>query len=166
MTIILSNQSIMRMLYYQTDSPLEESTVDRNGQIVEQSDITPDMITNKNIIMLQPFYNTTILSDSTIKVFINPYKGNLKDFNFNSNIFTCDIAIPNTFWVLQGNGQIRAIQIAQFLTEQVDNQILNGGLGRVFVIEYKVSKINDTYSCMTLFLKVDSSAKESAKENG
>jgi len=160
---IKNNQSILRMIYYLTDDPLASETTDRNGNLVIQDDITSDIVNEKNNILFQHFDSNTIEKDSTVKVFINPIHGNLRDLATNRNIFSIDFVIPNIYWELQGQCLIRPIEMASFLAEQIDNQNDITGVGRLYIVEYKSDKLSgsDSYSYFTLFVQIDNSSIDS-----
>ena len=129
-------------IYHLVDDPLSES------------DVTEDLMGNGNIILT--LFDETVLTNSQIKVFLNPFNGSLKSMPLSDIVFTLDIIVPNLYWKLNGMGQIRPYRIADEFTQLVDGQKV-AGMGEVNITNFKAYKVNATYSGLTLFIEVNSS---------
>lgn len=144
LTLIVSNQNILKYIYYiDSDDPLS------------QPDVTEDLIENGNII-LTPF-NPEVLSQEKICMFFNPYEGNLKNQPLSDIVFLIDLIIPTNKWLLSGLGQIRAFRIADEIAQDIDQKNV-AGIGQTEIERFRMFKLNDVYSGLTLWIKVNSSS--------
>ena len=109
---------------------------------------------NGNIILT--LFDETVLTNSQVKVFLNPFNGSLKSMPTSDIVFTLDIVVPNLYWKLNGMGQLRPYRIADEFAQLVDGQKV-AGLGEVNITNFKAYKVNATYSGLTLFIEVNSS---------
>ena len=139
---MLSSQNILKYIYHLVDDPLSES------------DVTEDLMVNGNIILT--LFDETVLTNSQVKVFLNPFNGSLKSMPLSDIVFTLDIIVPNLYWKLNGMGQIRPYRIADEFAQLVDGQKV-AGIGEVNITNFKAYKVNTTYSGLTLFIEVNSS---------
>jgi len=140
--LLLGSQNISKYIYHLVDDPLSES------------DVTEDLMGNGNIILT--LFDETVLTNSQIKVFLNPFNGSLKSMPLSDIVFTLDIIVPNLYWKLNGMGQIRPYRIADEFAQLVDGQKV-AGMGEVNITNFKAYKVNATYSGLTLFIEVNSS---------
>ena len=140
--MLLGSQNISKYIYHLVDDPLSES------------DVTEDLMGNGNIILT--LFDETVLTNSQIKVFLNPFNGSLKSMPLSDIVFTLDIIVPNLYWKLNGMGQIRPYRIADEFAQLVDGQKV-AGMGEVNITNFKAYKVNATYSGLTLFIEVNSS---------
>ena len=138
---MLSSQNILKYIYHLVDDPLSES------------DVTEDLMVNGNIILT--LFDETVLTNSQVKVFLNPFNGSLKSMPLSDIVFTLDIIVPNIYWKLNGMGQIRPYRIADEFAQLVDGKKI--GIGEANVTNFKAYKVNATYSGLTLFIEVNSS---------
>jgi len=132
--LLLSSKNISKYIYHLVDDPLSES------------DVTEDLMGNGNIILT--LFDETVLTNSQVKVFLNPFNGSLKSMPLSDIVFTLDI--------LNGMGQIRPYRIADEFAQLVDGQKV-AGIGEVNITNFKAYKVNTTYSGLTLFIEVNSS---------
>ena len=139
---MLGSQNILKYIYHLVDDPLSES------------DVTEDLMSNGNIILT--LFDETVLTNSQVKLFLNPFNGSLKSMPLSDIVFTLDIVVPNLYWKLNGMGQLRPYRIADEFAQLVDGQKV-AGLGEVNITNFKAYKINATYSGLTLFIEVNSS---------
>ena len=121
---------------------------------MSESDVTEDLMGNGNIILT--LFDETVLTNSQVKVFLNPFNGSLKSMPLSDIVFTLDIIVPNLYWKLNGMGQIRPYRIADEFAQLVDGQKV-AGMGEVNITNFKAYKVNTTYSGLTLFIEVNSS---------
>jgi len=140
--LLLSSKNISKYIYHLVDDPLSES------------DVTEDLMGNGNIILT--LFDETVLTNSQVKVFLNPFNGSLKSMPLSDIVFTLDIIVPNLYWKLNGMGQIRPYRIADEFAQLVDGQKV-AGIGEVNITNFKAYKVNTTYSGLTLFIEVNSS---------
>ena len=140
--MLLGSQNISKYIYHLVDDPLSES------------DVTEDLMGNGNIILT--LFDETVLTNSQVKVFLNPFNGSLKSMPLSDIVFTLDIIVPNLYWKLNGMGQIRPYRIADEFAQLVDGQKV-AGMGEVNITNFKAYKVNATYSGLTLFIEVNSS---------
>jgi hypothetical protein len=144
LAIILNNQNILKYIYYiDSDNPLAES------------DVTIDLIQNGNII-LSPF-DPTILTEETMKVFINPLEGNFNALALSNLTFLIDIVLPVRKWLIPGMGKIRVFRISDELSQEIDHQKIMG-MSECEVQKFRIYKVNDSYAGMSLWIKVNSSS--------
>ena len=139
--MLLGSQNISKYIYHLVDDPLSES------------DVTEDLMGNGNIILT--LFDETVLTNSQVKVFLNPFNGSLKSMPLSDIVFTLDIIVPNLYWKLNGMGQIRPYRIADEFAQLVDGKKI--GIGEANVTNFKAYKVNATYSGLTLFIEVNSS---------
>jgi len=142
LSLILSNQNILKYITHLVDDPLSES------------DVTEDLLENGSIILT--LFDEEILTDLKVKLFLNPFNGSLKSMPLSDIVFTLDILVPNLYWKLNGLGQLRPYRIADEFAQLVDGQKV-AGIGEVNITNFKSYKINKTYSGITLFVEVNSS---------
>jgi len=144
LSLLLGSQNISRYVYYLDNDPLDPS----------KSDVTVDLLGNGNIILT--LFDEKVLTESQVKLFLNPFQGTLKTMPLSDIVFTLDIIVPNLYWILSGMGQLRPYRIADEFAQLVDGQKV-AGLGMVNITNFKAYKVNDTYSGLTLFIGVNSS---------
>ena len=142
LSLLLESKNISKYIYHLVDDPLSES------------DVTEDLMGNGNIILT--LFDETVLTNSQVKVFLNPFNGSLKSMPTSDIVFTLDIIVPNLYWKLNGMGQIRPYRIADEFAQLVDGQKV-AGMGEVNITNFKAYKVNTTYSGLTLFIEVNSS---------
>ena len=142
LSLLLESKNISKYIYHLVDDPLSES------------DVTEDLMGNGNIILT--LFDETVLTNSQVKVFLNPFNGSLKSMPLSDIVFTLDIIVPNLYWKLNGMGQIRPYRIADEFAQLVDGQKV-AGMGEVNITNFKAYKVNATYSGLTLFIEVNSS---------
>ena len=142
LSLLLESKNISKYIYHLVDDPLSES------------DVTEDLMVNGNIILT--LFDETVLTNSQVKVFLNPFNGSLKSMPLSDIVFTLDIIVPNLYWKLNGMGQIRPYRIADEFAQLVDGQKV-AGIGEVNITNFKAYKVNATYSGLTLFIEVNSS---------
>jgi hypothetical protein len=140
--ILQQNKNFKKYIKYLVDNPLS------------QSDVTEDLIQTGNIV-LTPF-DTKILNQQKALLFINPLEGNLKNQPLSNITFLVDIIVPNSKWLLNSLGQIRVFRIADEIAQDVDQKKVMG-IGECEVTKFKVFKVNDDYSGLSLWLNVSSS---------
>lgn len=138
--LMVNNQTIKRYIKYLDQYPLDPSLPD-----------IADNLINKNI-MLTP-YDPTVLTDMQVKVFFTPYKGNLKNIPLGNDIYLIDIIVPIKYWLITGKGEIRVFRIAEEIAKMFDNQSV-AGVGRVYLTDYSVYKVNDSYAGLNLLINV------------
>ena len=141
LSLLLESKNISKYIYHLVDDPLSES------------DVTEDLMGNGNIILT--LFDETVLTNSQVKVFLNPFNGSLKSMPLSDIVFTLDIIVPNLYWKLNGMGQIRPYRIADEFAQLVDGQKI--GIGEANITNFKAYKVNATYSGLTLFIEVNSS---------
>lgn len=139
---INDNQKIKRYIKYLSNTPLEVTP--------EQPDIEDSLIYDN--ILITPF-SDKVLTESKVLLFFNPIDGNLEPEIVGDEIYTLDIIVPITYWVLQGQGKIRVFRIGSEIAKIVDGQDITG-VGKVKLKRFKCYKVNDNYAGMTLFIEV------------
>lgn len=140
---LISSQPLCRYIYYLDNDPLS----------TDKQDIDGINLINNNII-LKPFDNT-ILTENLVKLFINPIEGNLKRKPIDEVKFIIDICCPHSCWIIDGQGYLRPFRIAKYICELLDGQNEIMGIGQIEVEYFKIFKLSENYSCLTLFLKVN-----------
>jgi hypothetical protein len=148
---INDNQNIKRYIRYLSNTPLENT--------LEQPDIEDSLIYDN--ILITPF-SDKILIENKVLLFFNPIDGDLESESVGEEIYTLDIIIPLTYWILQGQGKLRAFRIGSEIAKIVDGQEITG-VGKVKLKRFKCYKVNDTYAGMTLFIKVNSSTLKAVR---
>lgn len=141
--ILLQNENLKKYIIHLTDDPLSEPNV------------TEDLIESRNII-LAPF-DDRILTEEKVILFVNPLRGNLNNQPLSDLIFLVDIIIPTSKWLLNGLGQIRAFRIADLIARDVDQKRIMG-VKENEVTEFRIFKVNNNYSGLSLTIKVNSSS--------
>jgi len=143
LALLLENENIKKYIYYLTDNPLIEINV------------TQDLVELGHVI-LTPF-NPVVLSQEKVCVFLNPYSGDFKNSSLSNLEFLIDIIIPSSKWLLNGLGQIRAFRLADEISQILDQQKI-AGMTEVEVTRFKMYKVDESYSGLTLWIKVNSSS--------
>lgn len=152
LSLIDDNQNIKRYIRYLSNTPLE-STVEVNGQTIQQPDIDDSLIYNN--ILITPYSEKT-LSESKVLLFFNALNGNLESETVGEEIYSLDIIVPITYWILQGQGKIRVFRIGSEIAKLIDSKKITG-IGEVKILNFKCYKVNDTYAGMTMFIRVNTS---------
>lgn len=142
LALILENENIKKYIFCLVDDPISEPNV------------TVDLL-ETGYIILTP-YNPTVLSQEKVCLFLNPYEGNFKNSALSDLIFLVDIIIPSNKWLLNGLGQIRAFRLADEISQLCDQQKI-AGMTEVEVTKFRIYKLDDSYSGLTLNIKVNSS---------
>ncbi|MDD4779005.1 MAG: hypothetical protein PHT02_00180 [Tissierellia bacterium] len=137
-TLLYFNQNISKYVYYLVDDPLS---------ITED---VPVDLKDEGYYLLTVFDNS-IPQIEKIRIFLNPYSGNLKKIGTGEILYQMDIIVPNTKWILNGMGQIRAFRIANEFNKMVDGKPV-AGIGSVCIEGFRTFKVNDTYSGVSLFI--------------
>lgn len=145
LALLLESENIKKYLYYLTDNPLIESNVTQN------------LLETENVI-LTPF-NPTVLSEEKVCLFLNPYSGDFKNSSLSNLEFLIDIIIPSSKWLLNGLGQLRCFRLADEISQLLDQQKI-AGMTEVEVTRFKMYKVDDKYSGLTLWIKVNSSSQK------
>jgi hypothetical protein len=148
---INDNQNIKRYIRYLSNTPLENTP--------EQPDIEDSLIYDN--ILITP-YSEKVLTESKVLLFFNPINGNLEDESVGEEIYSLDIIIPITYWILQGQGKLRAFRIGSEIAKIIDGKEITG-VGKTKLKSYKCYKLNDTYAGMTLFIKVNTSTLKAVR---
>lgn len=142
------NQNFLRYLKYLDDTPLD----------IEKPNISPTKIIynpkNKDGVIYLTKYNTRVLNDMQITLFINPLE-NRGSYNsaVGKNGYAIDIIIPHTYWVLHGRGELRPFLIAHEISKSIDQQRITG-IGETIIYNWKSYPIDDIYAGLTLFIEV------------
>lgn len=148
--VIVNHQPILKYIYYLDDDPLSHS------------DVEVDLIESGHIV-LSPF-DPNILNQSMVKVFLNPFEGNLNLMPLSDITFLLDIVVPAKKWLLHGLGQIRAFRIADELAQLIDGQMV-AGIGECKITRFKLFKVNNEFSGLTLWIRVNSSTMKGLRKN-
>lgn len=141
--LILNNQNILKYIYYiDSNNPLSESNVSTN------------LLESGNII-LTPF-DPTVLTEESIRMFINPLEGSFNNSSLSNLTFLVDVIIPINKWLISGMGQIRTFRIFDELSQDIDQQRVMG-ITQTEIIKFRIYKVDDKYSGMSVWIKVNSS---------
>jgi hypothetical protein len=138
--LLINNQNFKRYIVYLDKYPLDPSLPDVNDNLI-----------NKNII-LSPF-SDEILNDMQVKIFFNPYEGNLQNVGIGYDVYVLDIIVPIKYWLISGKGEIRVFRIAKEIANVLDNQYIAGN-NRVNITRYRLFKVNNSYAGLTLWINV------------
>ncbi len=141
-TLIYENKNISKYVYYLVDDPLS------------MPDVTVDLLENGNYLLT--VFDDKILEEEKVRIFLNPYSGDLRNIPIGEITYIMDIVVPNAKWILRGLGQIRAFRIADEFSKMVDGQYV-AGLGQVNITNFRLFKVNNSYSGISLFIKVNTS---------
>jgi len=142
LALILTNQNMLKYIYYLDDDPLGQPNVSVN------------LLETNNIILT--LFDEKILTEQQIKVFLNPLQGNLEYLPLSDLTYTLDIVIPNNKWILHGLGQLRAYRISDEFAQMVDGQMV-AGIGETEITKFRTYKVGDNYSGLSLWIKINSS---------
>lgn len=136
--LLISNQNIAKYVYYLVDDPLSV-----------QEDV-PVNLKDEGYYQLTVFDNS-IPETEKVRIFLNPYSGNLKNIGTGEIMYQMDIVVPNSKWILNGLGQIRSFRIANEFNKMVDGKPVSG-IGNVYIHGFRTFKINDIYSGLSIFI--------------
>jgi len=140
--IILSNQPILKYIYYLDSDPQSHADVEIN------------LLETGNIVLT--LFDETILTEECVKIFLNPLQGDLRKQPLSDITFTLDIVMNNSLWILTGRGELRAYRIADEFAELVDGKNV-AGIGDVEITRFQAFKSGTSYSGLSLLIKVNSS---------
>lgn len=147
--LIVSNQNVLKYLVYLDNKPLSHP------------DINEDLIGAN--IQLQPF-DEEILSQERCTLFLNPLEGNLISEPMSNLNFTIDIVVPNKKWLLEGSGKIRVFRICDEIAQMIDNQLV-AGIKPNRVTRFRIFKVGNDYSGITLWITVNSSTMKGLRKD-
>lgn len=146
--VLLSNENLKKYIYHLSDDPLNQPTVEA------------DLLETNNIIL--NLFDSEILDEQRVTLFINPYEGDLRSQPLSDLTFTIDIIVPSSKWLLRGLGQIRSFRIADEIAKDIDQKNVMG-IGECEITRFRIYKVNNNYSGMTLWIKVNSSTLKGAR---
>lgn len=138
---LVQNQNLKRYLYYLDNDPLSEDKTDIGGTLI-----------NENIILTP--YDSRVVSEESVKIFVNLNSGNLRTQPVGIYTYSMEIICPLTKWVLEGKSQIRPHQIAYEITRKLDGVKING-VGKAEVENVNFGKLDETYGWGRLLFKVN-----------
>lgn len=141
-TLLYENKNISKYVYHLVDNPLS------------MPDVEVDLLENGNYLLT--VFDDKILQEEKVRIFLNPYNGDLRSIPVGEITYVMDIVIPNSKWILHGLGEIRAFRIADEFSCMVDGQYV-AGLGQVNITNFRLFKVNDSYSGISLFIKINTS---------
>jgi len=147
---IISNQNFLRYVYYLTDEPLLHQTYDTQGNLINQPDIQDNPIGTS--LLLTPF-DPTVLTNSVVKVFIYPLRGNLSD-PISNDVYEIIILCDISHYILNGSGELRLFMIAYEICQSIDNQYIAGAGSSVKITDWRMFKVNDTYAGLSVWANV------------
>lgn len=142
--LIINNQNLLKYMYYLDNDPLSHANISQS-------------VINNNIKdhILLTLFDINILTDEKVQLFLNPYKGNLRDRPSSDLLYRLDIVVPTDKWRLKGLGQLRAYRIADEFSQMVDGQAI-AGVGNVVIFDFDAFKLSDKFSCLSLKFEVKS----------
>jgi hypothetical protein len=156
----VSNQRLLRLIKYLTNTPLELEATNDAGETIQQPDIETDLIDTN--IFIKPFH-ASVLENQEVKLFFHPLKGSLKSQPLGTDTYVLDIVVPWTKWILVGQGELRAYSIAYEFSSIIDGRNDITGVGNIEVISYQESKIDDTYGALSVFMEINNPTGKSIK---
>lgn len=147
--VLLSNENLKKYIFYLIDDPLSQPTVD------------VDLLETNNIIL--NLFDSNILDERRVTLFINPLEGDLRSQPLSDLTFTIDIVIPYKKWIMgEFGGQLRVFRIADEIAKEIDQKNVMG-IGDTEIVRFRLFKVNNDYSGMTLWIKVNSSTLKGAR---
>lgn len=147
--VLLSNENLKKYIFYLIDDPLSQPTVD------------VDLLETNNIIL--NLFDSNILDERRVTLFINPLEGDLRSQPLSDLTFTIDIVIPYKKWIMgEFGGQLRVFRIADEIAKEIDQKNVMG-IGYTEIVRFRLFKVNSDYSGMTLWIKVNSSTLKGAR---
>nr|DAH12581.1 MAG TPA: hypothetical protein [Caudoviricetes sp.] len=138
--LIDENQDIRRYMTYLTDSPLSKKAKLNNGKLVDQPDITESLI-EKTIIPYM--YFEEVVEKAIPIMFVYMSKGDMSNSTVGDNYLVIEILVPTKANILQGLGEERCANIADTITDILDDKKLSKGLTSIEFVsweQYRVSK--------------------------
>lgn len=115
-TKLLESQEIKRLVYYNTQNPLDEKGIDFNNEIIDQPDLTKEDV--KDLITMSPF-NAEMVEKLTQAIYINIPFGSFYNYGQGNVLkFDIDILSPEEF-ALTVNG-LRYFEIGCYITNMLD----------------------------------------------
>lgn len=142
MIAMLTNQDLLRYVYYMGDYDPLDTKLDNVGLVT---------VKNENFI-LAPF-NPEVLSSTKTMLFLNPFSGRFGKGVAADDVYTLDIIAPYDFWIIGETSELRVYSIAHQVARSVDQKNI-AGVGNIVIVNYKAYKVDDTFSGITLFLEV------------
>lgn len=148
---IYENQSILRYMYYLSNDPLSDKTINDKGEIVLQPDL--DITFDEAHISLQS-YDEKILSTKHCSMFIYPLHGTMyKRKTLGDITYAIDIICPKDFQMLWDTTEYRDFCIADEIAEMIDGKMVTG-IGDVEILDWKSGRLEKDYTYLSLFVNV------------
>lgn len=146
LSLIVSNQNLLRYIKYLDNDPLNPSHPNIDDSLI-----------NTNIF-ISPF-DESIADGLEVKVFFYPAKSNLRSNVLGKHTFLFDIVCPIQYFLLPGMGMIRPIRIADELAQVIDQKLITG-IGETTILEANLFRLsNDSdYIIYSLPIEVNSTA--------
>lgn len=115
-TKLIENQEVKRLVYYNTQNPLDEKGIDFNNEIIDQPDLTKEDV--KDLITMSPF-NAEMVEKLTQAIYINIPFGSFYNYGQGNILkFDVDILSPEEF-ALTVNG-LRYFEIGYYIANMLD----------------------------------------------
>lgn len=157
MQIMNDSQDIKRLIYYISVDPLNEMSVDLEGNFITQPNLDIDFIIGDKRIL--PFFNKGILTEEKVYIVCHRYSSDLKDDVIGLNKIIIDIFVPQVYSQLDSDYD-RQILIATLICDNLDREIIKSkSLGKIKVVSCQES-ITDTdkeFTVLSMFLEIPTS---------
>ena len=119
-TKLIENQEIKRLVYYNTQNPLDKKGIDFNNEIIEQPDLTKEDV--KDLIAMSPF-NPDMVEKLIQAIYINIPFGSFYSYGQGNILkFNIDILSPEEF-SLTVNG-LRYFEIGYYIANMLDGMYI------------------------------------------
>lgn len=152
--VISSNENLLKYLRVLDDNPLASTKT--------LSELQRGLIDTRNgdgIIVLGQF-DEDILTDTRVNMFISPEGDSTiasTDNGLRISTILVDIVVPNSHYVLEGQGALRGYEIAGILEEELNGMKIDGIVGFMRLSDWGEMKIktNSTHIVIRLEFEVD-----------
>jgi hypothetical protein len=139
--ILQQNENLKKYIVCLVDDPLS------------QSNVSQDLIESGHIVL--NIFDENVVDKQKIKIFINPLEGDLRYQPIGEVTFLFDIIIPTSKWKINNSTQLRAFRIADEIAQDIDQKKV-AGAGEVEVTKFRIYKLNQNYSGLSLWVNVKS----------
>ena len=119
-TKLTESQEVKRLIYYNTQNPLDKKGIDFNNEIIEQPDLTKEDV--KDLIVMMPF-NPDMVEKLTQAIYINIPFGSFYNYGQGNILkFDIDILSPEEY-SLTVNG-LRYFEIGYYVANMLDGMYI------------------------------------------
>lgn len=134
-TLLDNNQNIKRYLYYDTQNPLGENGLEKDGDIIPQPNIEKSLIDD---YIFDSLFNEDMEDTHRSQIYVHTHRGDV-DGEFGDVLITVNILVPLTILHLSNFGEKRTFCIGN----EVENMFQNKYIGKNPRLGYLVDELGN-----------------------